>query len=140
LEFLRTSSALLIDPENNVSSDNLPLWWCPWIHDLGMLVNVATFGLSGIWNPHQGVFTAQSIQQFIHKFFIDNKTQDELPFADQNEVQEWIQEQSQQAPSSNTLERRLAYVCSLATQHLDSSHTARYDHLPMFDHGGWPRN
>jgi hypothetical protein len=140
LEFLRTSSALLVDPENIVGSDDMPLWWCPWIHDLGLLVNVACSGLSGIWNPHQGVLTAQSIQQFIDKSFIDNKSREELPFPDQTEVKEWIQEQSHQLPSPNTLERRLGYVCSLLTQHLDTSPDARYDHLPMFDHGGWPRN
>jgi hypothetical protein len=50
------------------SMDDLPVWWCPEIHDLGLLVHAATCGLflilgdckAGITN---GVFCPRTIKQ-----------------------------------------------------------------------------
>ena len=52
--------------------------------------------------------------------------------------QAWIEEHANDFPTANVLERRLSFLCAKATEHLDGD--GRYNNLPMFDHGAWPRN
>ena len=60
---------------------------------------------------------------------------DESPPED---VTAWIETHAKDFPSANVLERRLAFLCTKATEYMDVGE--RYFNLPMFDHGGWPRN
>jgi hypothetical protein len=125
------------------SMDDLPVWWCPEIHDLGLLVHAATRGLFSILGDHKAgitnsVFCPETIKQHIYETFVsESKTRINNALPD--DVSTWVEAQSLQFPSANALERRVGLLCSQATAHLGND-IARYDNLPMFDHGGWPRN
>jgi hypothetical protein len=108
----------------------LPVWWCPWIHDLALLLHASSRGLFAILRdrstPNFGsLFSKDAITEHIRSTF---------PGA----TDKWTNNMSRQFPTMNVIERRLAFVCSLSTQDLDGDD--RYDNVPMFDHGGWPRN
>jgi hypothetical protein len=112
------------------SMNGLPVWWCPWIHDLALLVHASSMGLFSIFKDRMTsaagpVFSQDAILQHTRS-----------TFPDANE--EWINSVVRQFPTMNVLERRLAFVCALATEGMDGDN--RFDNIPMFDHGGWPRN
>lgn len=136
--------------------DGLPLWWCPWIHDLALLVTAATKGLFRMLQdggddddndnggPSLGIFTHGAIVQTMFTTFVGTE-ENGLPkfIMDQsapNDINDWIELHSKNFPTANVVERRLAFLCSQATCTLKNiEQQQRYDLLPMFDHGGWPR-
>ena len=128
---------------NNLTG--LPIWWCPWIHDIALLVHAATSGLFSIIKDRHGcdfrsVFSHAAIVKAMHATFVGNekmlpKTVVERSSLDDSN--EWIELHAKEFPSVNVLERRLAFLCTVATAPLQGE--MRFDNLPMFDHGGWPR-
>jgi len=126
------------------SMDDLPVWWCPEIHDIALLVQAATRGLFSILtdrkrNGAAGVFAPDMIKQHVQTRYIpEAESKGLFGSASPVEVAAWLEDQMQQFPSANTLERRLALLCSVATSHLGDD-INRYDTLPMWDHGAWPR-
>lgn len=129
------------------SMGDLPIWWCPEVHDLGLLVHAATRGLFSILGDRKtgipnSVFCTETVKQHVYTTFVladeaKSKQMGNNAFTD--DVSAWVEEQSLQFPSANALERRLGLLCSQATAHLGND-IVRFDNLPMFDHGGWPRN
>lgn len=117
----------------------IPVWWCPWIHDLGLLVHAALYGLASITTvlPLQQSF----IEQHVRETFIDG-TPGRMPFlpkcfldqASKEEIDAWVEMHSKQFPTFHVIEYRLALVCS----HLTDGTSEQYDNVPMFDQGGWP--
>lgn len=129
--------------------EGLPLWWCPWIHDVALLVHAATHGLFSLLidrrNPallSGNVFAHNAIVQSMYSTFVaDEETSLPRFVVDQSspeEETEWIDIHSKDFPTANVLERRLSFLCALATSSIKDE--IRYHSLPMFDHGGWPRN
>lgn len=115
------------------SMENLPIWWNPRIHDLALLVSVAAGGIFNVFQDRLGtVFDKKGIVEEQVKAVAKS-----LP-GTQDDIGEFMKVQCSEFPSPNVLERRLGLLCSEATKHLDDE--TCYDHLPMFDHGGWPRN
>ena len=132
--------------QSNVIRDSmgdLPIWWCPEVHDLGLLVHAATRGLFSILGDRRAgisnsVFCPETIKQHIYTTFFSPDEAKSKQMANNVLPDAWVEEQSLQFPSATALERRLGLLCSQATAHLGND-IARYDNLPMFDHGGWPR-
>lgn len=130
------------------SMAGLPVWWCPWIHDAALLVHAATRGLFSIIHDRTSASTASlafspdAILKHIQSTFLSHDSKF-LPRAfshsSPEDLQKWIEHHAQDFPTANVLERRLAFLCSKASEHLPDD-DARYDNLPMFDHGAWPRN
>mmetsp|Transcript_36172 Transcript_36172/g.86986 ORF Transcript_36172/g.86986 Transcript_36172/m.86986 type:complete len:2449 (-) Transcript_36172:61-7407(-) len=125
-----TLSKVLHSKKIRQSLCGLPIWWCPWIHDLALLLHASSRGVFAILRdrstPNAGsVFSQEAILQHIKSTF-------------PGVTDEWAKTASSQFPTMNVIERRLAFVCALATQELDGDD--RFDNIPMFDHGGWPRN
>jgi len=124
----------------------LPIWWCPWIHDLALLVHASTHGLFSILIDRNSAvvegtaFDYEETEKHVHSTFV---TSNALPrkFLDNmnpDGVNAWVKSQAKQFPSVKVIERRLALLCSNLTATLNNEQ--RYDNMPMFDHGGWPRN
>ena len=141
--------------------DGLPLWWCPWIHDLGLLFHVAAQGLASITMEKEieglrqtPCFEMDSLQNHIRSVFVDGKDGKPpslpaqlLEASSSQDIDEWIRLQASQMPSGKTLERRLAMVCGELSRKIppnnnsdddEPADTYRYQHIPMFDLGGWP--
>jgi hypothetical protein len=118
------------------SMDDLPVWWCPEIHDLGLLVHAATCGLflilgdckAGITN---GVFCPRTIKQQLYETVV-SESKARMNNALSDDITAWVEEQVLQFPSANALERRVGSLCSQATAHLGND-ISWYDNLPMFD-------
>jgi len=131
------------------SMDGLPVWWCPWIHDTALLIHSSTRGLFSILKDRESkesdchIFSRNSIKQHINStFFVEDeeiirRTVTSASTAD--ETAAWIERYANEFPSLNVIERRLAFLCSKMTEKVVDS-DSRFENLPMYDHGGWPRN
>lgn len=139
--------------------NGLPSWWCPWIHDLGLLVYAATHGLFGLFTDiHENqfkeedqVFGTEAIMNHIRIIFFDGKDglkpalpRSLLSSISEEQKQQFLQDQTKQFPEQNLIEQRLAFVCSELTEIAADMNARnqmaewRFEMLPMFDHGGWP--
>jgi len=133
------------------SLDGLPVWWCPLIHDTALLVHSGTRGLFSILKDRESKsecdlgpgFTQASIKQHIRStFFVegDGMVPNVLVGSSAgDEISAWVERYAKEFPSMNVIERRLAFLCSELTKKMSDSNS-RFFTLPMFDHGGWPRN
>ena len=127
----------------------LPVWWCPWIHDAALLVHAATRGLFSIIEDRRSentaslsvAFSQSSIRKHMESTFLsgDSELPQSVIHSSPDDTQKWIEHHAQDFPTANIMERRLAFLCAKATEGL-ADNQARYDNLPMFDHGAWPRN
>ena len=113
--------------------------WCPYIHDLGLLVHASLYGLGSITTvlPLQQTF----IERHVRETFIEGTAQRQpaLPkcFLDQaskEEIDAWVEMHSKQFPTFRVIEHRLALICS----HLTVGTDVQFDYVPMFDESGWP--
>jgi hypothetical protein len=136
--------------------DGVPIWWCPWIHDLAVLVNAATLGLFSLHAPSSSGYRRvsaivnhclgrEAIEKHIRSVFIDGQFGNRpiLPQCLLNakgfDVNHWMTELASQLPSARVLERRLALICATLTSLVElPDEDFRYDNVPMFDHGGFP--
>ncbi|KAL3787638.1 hypothetical protein HJC23_011786 [Cyclotella cryptica] len=118
-------------------TSEVPVWWCPWIHDLGLLVHAAFYGLEStiIELP---CLQRPFIEQHIREVFINGENpclpRCFLEKASENELNTWVSVHAEQFPTPNVIERRLALLCAELTRDTE----VQYDHVPMFDEGGWP--
>ena len=139
---------VLRSPFSRKSMTGLPVWWCPWIHDAALLLHAGTRGLFAVLRDRSRDANDQNNIAFSHNAIVQHTystfaVEENLPRAIAEDsppeaVTEWIEIHAKQFPSANVLERRLAFLCAKVTEMVDCGF--RYDNLPMFDHGGWPRN
>ena len=123
------------------SPENLPVWWCPWVHDVALLARASSNGLLAVMQDRgdDSVFSEHAIAEFL-RTSLENQP---FPFADHLSspelLNEWIRYEAKKFPSLLQVERRLAFLCSKVTANAENLDD-RFVVLPMFDHGGWPRD
>jgi hypothetical protein len=87
--YLRSGKEELVGKE-------MPVWWCPWIHDLGLFYGMAKYGIYG-WEKmildESLPFYQDNIQTHIEKVFGE------------------IEEINMEIPSYASLERRIEWIC-----------------------------
>ena len=124
------------------SQEGLPVWWCPWVHDLALVAHAARNGLFAILSERDRhpIFSPNAIEEFLRSSLAARGGI--LPGSDHAssvKVDEWIKQESMKFPSMNQIERRLSFLCDGVTSKAADT-SDRYCSLPLFDHGGWPRN
>ena len=125
-------------PDASLASPSrpLPLWWKS-CHDVALLVDAATFGLFAVIprRAEHPAFGATPVAQHFRATLLQSPKLQQ--FLD-TKAEAWIEQQAEAFPTLNQLERRLGAMGWQATAGLATDQ--RYDNLPMFDHGGWPRS
>jgi len=118
----------------------VPVWWCPWIHDLLLLVHAALLGLTSVV-AELPISLRPLIEKHIRDIFVNgvNGKKPALPSSFLNnsskeDLDAWVHTHAKQFPTPNIIEHRLALICSQLTV----GTSAQYDDVPMFDEGGWP--
>ena len=155
--------SFLRGPAMRRNLDGVPIWWCPWIHDIAVMVTASTHGLFALHAPSdQSRMSASvskclgrgAIEKHIRSVFVEGHNEFSKPMLPQcymntcseNDVDHWIEVQASQFPSARVLERRIAFLCATLTSRYmlgsalpgDMQDDIHYDNVPMFDHGGWP--
>jgi len=154
--------AFLQSPVVRGGMEGLPIWWCPWVHDVAILVHAAAHGLFAIIHDHKdqgklrklgSVFERNTLERYIRTVFVEGMEgrSPALPKCFLNkstaaELDAWVKAQALQFPTAHVLERRMALICAEMTKHSSSANqsfssiSCTYQNIPMFDHGGWPMN
>ena len=137
-------SAMVVEKSAQQIGDlqELPVWWCPWIHDIALVVHAATNGLFSIISTRNNhpIFAKGHVEDFLRSA-LPQPTDGSVPGSinsSQDTTDEWIREECEKFPLMNQIERRLSFFCDFVTSKATDS-SDRYCNLPMFDHGGWPR-
>lgn len=142
LSEVQASDILAIAKSSSMGNvDGMPVWWCPWIHDVALLLHSATHGLFSVIanRDDHAIFSPRSLQQYLHSFvFAEGLSLRGAGNSPPEQVAAWTEVQAATFPSLFQLERRLGSLCGEATTDIQSEF--RFDYIPMFDHGGWPRN
>jgi len=135
--------------------DGLPTWWCPWIHDLALLIQAAMNGVLSVLKDRNKNNTEERVPIAIHlalgkdavrehvqtTFFeqsrgsIASLPSSFLVNAPQADIDACVETLASQFPSANVIEKRLVMICSeLTTTCKDGSIV--FDNIPLFDHDG----
>lgn len=152
--------SFLRGPTMRRNLDGLPIWWCPWIHDLAILIYVSAHGLLAVTAKYQQqkfnqdndpIFGNAAIQRHLRALFVDGRQgmkpalpRSFLSNSSKSNIESWLSKHAGMFPSEQILERRLALICSELTTTAASMSSQRegnawrYDNIPMFDHCGWP--
>ncbi len=129
------------------SMAGLPVWWCPWIHDMALLIHASTRGLFSIFKDRESAtsvgpaFSSATIMHHIHSTFVTDEhviPREVFDASSPDDSTAWIKMYAEEFPQLKVVERRLSFLCAKATEELDGDD--RFDNLPIYDHGGWPRN
>jgi hypothetical protein len=131
------------------SMQHMPVWWCPSKHDICLVLRAATHGLFSLipgrsMDPifashavHQSLLASLETARSNPKWLLESFPP-AVRHSTMGELSSWSERQASRFPSLFQLERRMAFLCSQAT--VEVANEARFDCIPMFDHGGWPRN
>jgi superfamily II DNA or RNA helicase len=110
----------------------VPVWWCPWIHDLGMMVGYMKHGymaLEAICRDPVLPFTSQAITNHVCRTFLYGSSTT-LPaargmFTTTEDALTWARACSQLFPDQFSLENRLVKILADMTKHLPLRHMCR---------------
>ncbi|GKY90687.1 hypothetical protein MPSEU_000042100 [Mayamaea pseudoterrestris] len=120
---------------------DMPVWWRPSVHDVGLVIQAATCGLFSVIPDRESheLFSRASAVKYLQSIMVERELASTVArHSTTEQLSLWTRKQAQKFPSLYQQERRLAFVCSRVT--VGCSDGNRFDCIPMFDHGGWPRN
>ncbi|GMF24707.1 unnamed protein product [Phytophthora fragariaefolia] len=114
-DFLRSGKQSLVE--------DMPVWWCPWIHDLGVFYGMARHGVYGwerIMLDRQLPFHRQAREHHIRAVFLEG-TPTFRPlyrhhFESAGEMNAWFVRVLNEFPSLSVLERKVESICAAVLQ------------------------
>lgn len=129
---LKTLASYLKLNASKYHSHSVPVWWCPWIHDLAMMIGYLKHGymaLEAICKDPVLPFTIHSIYHHICTVFLYG-SESTLPvarglFKSTDEALKWARATSHLFPDQFVLESRLTRILSDLTKHLPARHMCR---------------
>jgi len=121
-----------------VGMHGTPKWWRQ-SHDLWLLFEATRHGLFSMIPNRSSIeaFRPESSVSLVEDSFAPTSRGWLRHFA-MGKAEQWVHGQASYFPSLRWIERRLSFICTAATRNIENED--RYNNLPMFDHGGWPRN
>lgn len=110
----------------------MPVWWCPWIHDIALMVGCLKHGylnLEKILTDEESPFFFENLEQHIYRVFVYG-TATHAPaaagvFSSPEEAREWVSKATLVFPLPYELENHLMQVLSELTKHLAARHLYR---------------
>lgn len=123
-EYLRSSQG------RNV--DFMPTWWCPWIHDIGLLLGVVKHGFLALKQFKEDLdlpFNDKYLEPFIRKLFINspdpNHAVARFDIHSKKEEEQFVKATLMQFPDSKDLELRIMRILEEITKPLPADHLCR---------------
>lgn len=124
--------------------DELPVWWCPWIHDYGLMMGIKKYGVAAwrqIRDDASLPFHPSQIQKHIRMVFLQgNSETNEAPkandaFPTRSSLTLWFKSAADEFPSASVLEFRIQHICALLTRELPHEDANRMEepdrkHIP----------
>jgi SNF2 family DNA or RNA helicase len=123
---------LLRSPQGR-NVDNMPVWWCPWIHDLGLLIGFLKYGFLSVEEIFQDPilpFNKEYLEPFIRKVFFTGPsgTGDGVASSDitnPDEIEKFVKFSLSQYPDNKDLEFRIIKILEEITRLLPDYHSCK---------------
>ncbi|DAZ94104.1 TPA: hypothetical protein N0F65_007938 [Lagenidium giganteum] len=110
LTYLQSGDAKLVQ--------DMPAWWCPWVHDLGLFYGMAKYGIYGwerILLDRQLPFHRRARADFIRSYLLEGTPAFEplfrSRFENQTSMLRWFEEAMSTFPSLAVLEKKMHAMC-----------------------------
>lgn len=110
----------------------MPVWWCPWIHDIALMVGCLQHGFMNIDEiimDKNLPFSTENLKRHIYRVFIfGSRTQAPVAadvFSTADEAHRWVEAVALIFPLQRDLENRMAQMLSELTKHLPARHLHR---------------
>lgn len=123
MEYLRSAAGR--------SVDHMPIWWCPWIHDLGLLVGMLKHGymmLDRIFADPELPFYSKNVETFVRRVFIKGGVvmppMARFDLSSAQEVDAFVHYAACQYPEAKDVELRVMKILEEVTKHLSADHHA----------------
>ncbi|GAB9469747.1 Chromodomain-helicase-dna-binding protein 6 [Globisporangium polare] len=107
---------------------DMPVWWCPWIHDLAVFDGMARYGISNwekILLDRKLPFHREARSQHIRLVFLEGsetfKPLYRHVFDSEASMSAWFDQVVEEFPSLAVLERKVQTICAQVLQHDDRS-------------------
>ena len=129
--------------------EGMPVWWCPWIHDVTLLAGVGSRGLSFGTSNHlrdsQPSATAENplgipaVEKLLERVFLRGRNTAgssggaalaDRVFASPQEAFGWVKQTAAQYPTAEALEDRVERIVMDLTEHLPAGHMLRVQTNP----------
>ncbi|OQS03503.1 chromodomain-helicase-DNA-binding protein [Thraustotheca clavata] len=109
-------------------TDDMPAWWCPWIHDLALIQGMLRFGIGDMLQVHHfGDLHTLTVVDHVYKVFVESGVLNANGISlNTQELAQWIQITCCTFPTMQLLEQRVMRLCLLLTEQLPTSHDAKF--------------
>eukprot|EP00981_Chlorochromonas_danica_P002918 scaffold598_cov183-Ochromonas_danica.AAC.8 len=112
--------------------DFMPVWWCPWIHDLGLLLGLIKYGflaLRQIIADPDLPFNENYLRKFVTNLFLSppdpNNSLGKYDIHSKNEAQQFLKIALLQFPDAKDLELRIMRILEDMTKMLPMEHLCK---------------
>jgi hypothetical protein len=114
------------------SVDNMPVWWCPWIHDLALLLGILKHGYLAtekIFADPELPFHREYLINFVRKVFLLGT--DRVPpvgkydLRHSEEAERFVLVSASHYPDTKELEVRIFRIVEELTSHLSADHLCK---------------
>mmetsp|Transcript_22236 Transcript_22236/g.41332 ORF Transcript_22236/g.41332 Transcript_22236/m.41332 type:complete len:1068 (-) Transcript_22236:168-3371(-) len=110
----------------------MPVWWCPWIHDIALMVGCLKHGfvnLDAILEDEELPFCTENLERHINRVFVyGTKTQAPAAahiFKTAEDAQRWVEAVALIFPLQRDVDNRIAQILCEVTKHLPVRHLNR---------------
>ncbi|ETV86000.1 hypothetical protein H257_02499 [Aphanomyces astaci] len=114
-------------------TDHMPVWWCPWIHDVALLEGMLIHGVGSYLELHRhDALDVEAVAAFVRRVFVQGDGPqhppviDPVKFHSAAEQAAWVRDTSVQFPPVDMLEKKVMRVCLSLTEELPTSHEAKF--------------
>lgn len=129
--YFRSLSEYLRDMRGR-AVDNMPVWWCPWIHDLGLLLGILKHGYLAtdkIFTDPELPFHRDYLNSFVRKVFLIGSERTpgvgKFDFRTTEEAERFVAVSVNHYPDMRDLETRIFRIVEDMTSHLPMEHPCR---------------
>ncbi|KAH9134583.1 hypothetical protein AeRB84_019682 [Aphanomyces euteiches] len=141
-QIFRTVSFLLLHESDALNAilrsgetfltENMPVWWCPWIHDRILMEGMLKFGIGSYTSIHSYKdLHVEAVFEHVTRVFIQGSAStpavlDKSSFSSDEEIVEWVGQTSIQFPAVHVLEKKVMKICLALTNELPNTHEAKF--------------
>eukprot|EP00599_Poterioochromonas_sp_BG-1_P012287 CAMPEP_0173165178 /NCGR_PEP_ID=MMETSP1105-20130129/21158_1 /TAXON_ID=2985 /ORGANISM="Ochromonas sp., Strain BG-1" /LENGTH=1859 /DNA_ID=CAMNT_0014085969 /DNA_START=279 /DNA_END=5859 /DNA_ORIENTATION=+ len=114
--------------------ENMPIWWCPWIHDIGLFLGFLKHGylsLESIYQDESLPFTKEYLQSLVQRVFLEGNSEGGIKALGKHDLQtaedeeKFVKFSLLQYPDGKDLELRVIRILEELTRFLPDQHLCK---------------
>ncbi|KAF0696350.1 Aste57867_12909 [Aphanomyces stellatus] len=109
-------------------TDDMPRWWCPWIHDRALLDGMLRHGIGAFLALHaHGALHVEAVYHHVRRVFVDSHhAATALEHLSSEAQAKWVAATSLTFPAAHALEKKVTRLALALTEDLPATHEAKF--------------